>query len=109
MSGGQQEPEPRSPTKEDQDILDKVKEQFVKRSGTNPSEFQAILVSTMVANSIISLGYLFKVYTGGDTYSHLKVHYTNHLQRGPNLENFLLNKTKDEKLEFFLDGDDNRE
>lgn len=98
MSAGHQEPtKPRPPTKEEQDILDKVKEQFVEQSKTNPSDFKGILVSTLVANSTV---YLVKVYTGDDTYSHLKVFVT-HVLKGPILEKFQLNKTLEDKLEFF--------
>ncbi|XP_073473537.1 cystatin-A5-like [Aquarana catesbeiana] len=101
MSGGHMElPDPKPPTEKDQDILDKVKEKFVEQSKTNPSEFKAILVITLIVNYVHSEVYLFKVYTGGSTYSHLKVFDTT-LDEGTKLEKFQLNKTLDDKLEFF--------
>ncbi|XP_073474189.1 cystatin-A1-like isoform X2 [Aquarana catesbeiana] len=80
-----------------------VKSQYEAQTKMNPGEFQAVLVRTQV---VAGLNYLFKVFTGEDTYSHLKVFkplpYTN---EEPVLEGYLLNMTMDDELEDF--GDEN--
>ncbi|XP_073474182.1 cystatin-A-like [Aquarana catesbeiana] len=91
--------EPKEPTAEDQAILDKVKEQYEKQSGTNPGEFKAILVSTQV---VAGTNYFFKVDTGEDTYSHVRVFVPlPGSDAGPTLVSFQANKTKDDELEYF--------
>ncbi|XP_077335804.1 cystatin-A-like isoform X2 [Lithobates pipiens] len=95
--------EPREPTEEEQAILDKVKEQYETRSGTNPGEFKAILVSTQV---VAGTNYFFKVDTGEDTYIHVRVFVPlPGSDEGPTLVSFQANKTKDDKLEYFEDKD----
>ncbi|XP_077335799.1 cystatin-B-like isoform X2 [Lithobates pipiens] len=89
----------RAPTKEDQAILDKVKDAFVKQSGTNPSTFKAVLVSTQV---VAGTNYFFKVDTGEDTYIHVRVFVPLPVSdEGPTLVSFQANKTKDDELEYF--------
>ncbi|XP_040195646.1 cystatin-B-like [Rana temporaria] len=89
----------RTPTKEDQAILDKVKDAFVKQSATHPSVFKAVLVSTQV---VAGKNYFFKVETGANTYSNVKVFVPlPHENAGPSLVAFQLNKKKDDKLGFF--------
>ncbi|XP_073473532.1 leukocyte cysteine proteinase inhibitor 1-like [Aquarana catesbeiana] len=89
----------RAPTKEDQAILDKVKDAFVKQSGTHPSKFRAVLVASQV---VAGKNYYFKVETGANTYIHIKVFVAlPHENTGPALVAFQLNKTKDEKLSTF--------
>ncbi|XP_077335798.1 cystatin-A-like isoform X1 [Lithobates pipiens] len=89
----------RAPTKEDQAILDKVKDAFVKQSGTNPSTFKAVLVSTQV---VAGTNYFFKVQTGANTYSHVKVFVPlPQKNEGPSLTALQMNKTKDDKLFYF--------
>ncbi|XP_073453745.1 leukocyte cysteine proteinase inhibitor 1-like [Aquarana catesbeiana] len=84
--------EPREPTEEDQAILDKVKEQYEKQSGTNPGEFKAILVDT-----------------GEDTYIHVRVFVPlPGSDEGPTLVSFQANKTKDDKLEYFEAKDEDQ-
>ncbi|XP_077340628.1 leukocyte cysteine proteinase inhibitor 1-like [Lithobates pipiens] len=95
---------PRKPTAEDQAILDKVKEQYEKQSGTNPRKFKAILVRTQV---VTGTNYFFKVGTGEDTYIHVRVYAPLPASDGgPTLESFQVDKTKDDELEYFLAGDD---
>ncbi|KAM5181835.1 cystatin-A-like isoform 1-T1 [Mantella aurantiaca] len=90
--------EARAPTKEDQAVLDKVKEEFVKKSGMNAGEFKAVLVATQV---VAGTNYFFKVDVGDDHFAHLRVFkplpYTN---EEPSLVSFQLNKTKDDKLAY---------
>ncbi|XP_040195070.1 cystatin-A-like [Rana temporaria] len=89
----------RTPTKEEQAILDKVKDQFVKQSGTNPSVFKAVLVSTQV---VAGTNYFFKVETGANAYSHVKVFVPMpQKNEGPSLTALQLNKTKEDKLFYF--------
>ncbi|PIO32551.1 Leukocyte cysteine proteinase inhibitor 1 [Aquarana catesbeiana] len=91
--------EPREPTEEDQAILDKVKEQYEKQSGTNPKEFKAILVGTQV---VAGTNYFFKVATGEDTYIHVRVFVPlPGSDEGPTLVSFQANKTKDDELVYF--------
>ncbi|XP_077340634.1 cystatin-A-like [Lithobates pipiens] len=90
---------PREPTEEDQAILDKVKEQYEKQSGTNPGEFKAVLVSTQV---VAGTNYFFKVDTGEDTYIHVRVFVPlPGSDEGPTLESFQADKTKDDELGYF--------
>ncbi|XP_073474186.1 cystatin-B-like [Aquarana catesbeiana] len=91
--------EPREPTEEDQAILDKVKEQYEKQSGTNPKEFKAILVSTQV---VAGTNYFFKVETGEDTYIHVRVFVPlPGSEKGPTLLSFQADKKKDDELVYF--------
>ncbi|XP_040195071.1 cystatin-A-like [Rana temporaria] len=90
---------PRPPTSVDQAILDKVKFQYEIRAGLNSGEFLAVLVRTQLVSGT---NYLFKVYIGERTYSHLNVHAplpcTN---EGPVLVDYQQNKTMDDELEVF--------
>ncbi|XP_040195069.1 leukocyte cysteine proteinase inhibitor 1-like [Rana temporaria] len=96
--------EPREPTEEDQSILDKVKEQYEKQSGTNPGKFKAILVGTQV---VAGTNYFFKVDIGEDTYIHVRVFVPLPASdEGPTLESFQADKTKDDKLELFKAKDE---
>ncbi|XP_073473540.1 cystatin-A5-like [Aquarana catesbeiana] len=96
---------PRKPTGEDQAILDKVKEQYERQSGAKPRKFKAVLVRTQV---VTGTNYFFKVDTGRDTYSHVRVFVPQPgLDEEPTLECFQADKTKDDELVYFL-ADDNR-
>ncbi|XP_073473533.1 cystatin-A5-like [Aquarana catesbeiana] len=90
---------PRAPTSVDQAILDKVKFQYEIRASKNSGEFLAVLVRTQLVGGT---NYLFKVYIGERTYSHLRVYVplpcTN---EGPVLVDFQQNKTMDDELEVF--------
>ncbi|XP_077335796.1 cystatin-A-like [Lithobates pipiens] len=89
----------RAPTKEDQEILDKVKDAYEKQSGTKPSKFRAILVGIQV---VAGQNYFFKVETGANVYSHVKVFVAlPHENAGPSLVAIQQNKTKEEKLSYF--------
>ncbi|XP_073474184.1 cystatin-A-like [Aquarana catesbeiana] len=94
--------DPRQPIN-DQNILDKVKEEYKKRTGPNPRKFLAVLVRIQVVNG---LHYLFKVDVGDGTYSHLKL-YIPSGSIEPELVGFLLNKTLDDDLEDLKHGDEN--
>ncbi|XP_073473535.1 cystatin-A5-like [Aquarana catesbeiana] len=89
----------RAPTSVDQAILDKVKLQYEIRASKNSGEFLAVLVRTQIVSGT---NYLFKVYIGERTYSHLRVFEplpcTN---KGPVLVDFQQNMTMDDKLEVF--------
>ncbi|XP_077335781.1 leukocyte cysteine proteinase inhibitor 1-like [Lithobates pipiens] len=90
---------PREPTAEDQAILDQVKAQYEKKSGTNPGEFKAILVSTQ---EVGGTNYFFKVATGGDTYNHIRVFVPlPGSDGGPTLVSIQADKTKDDELGYF--------
>lgn len=65
----------------------------------HPCTFRVVLVSTQV---VAGTNYYFKVETGANTYSHLKV-FVPLPQRNeePSLTAFQMNKTKDDKLFYF--------
>ncbi|XP_018427569.1 PREDICTED: leukocyte cysteine proteinase inhibitor 1-like [Nanorana parkeri] len=91
--------EPRAPSKEDQAVTDKVKGEFIKKTGQNTSEFKAVLLCTQV---VAGTNYIVKVKIGGDKYVHLKVFEPlPHTNEGPSLVSYQLNKKKDDKLEIF--------
>ncbi|XP_040195651.1 cystatin-A-like [Rana temporaria] len=90
---------PRLATREDQSVLDKVKKEFVKLSGINPSRFKAVLVSTQV---VAGKNYFFKVETGDNSYIHIKAFVPMHQRSAePSLVAFQLNKEREEDLEYF--------
>lgn len=83
----------------------KVKEQYERQSGAKPRKFKAVLVRTQV---VTGTNYFFKVDTGRDTYSHVRVFVPQPgLDEEPTLECFQADKTKDDELVYFL-ADDNR-
>ncbi|XP_073474185.1 cystatin-A8-like [Aquarana catesbeiana] len=90
--------DPRKPDPEDQAILDKVKEQYVEKSGMNPLQFVAVLVRTQVVNGI---NYLFEVEVGENAYKRLLVYVPLPGQGEPHLVAILPDKTPDDKLEGF--------
>ncbi|XP_077340633.1 cystatin-A-like [Lithobates pipiens] len=90
---------PREPTEEDQAILDEVKEQYEKKSGTNPGTFKAILVSTQ---EVAGTNYFMKVDTGEDTYIHVRFYVPlPGSDEEPTLVSFQADKTKDDELGYF--------
>ncbi|CAI9560618.1 unnamed protein product [Staurois parvus] len=91
--------EPRTPTAEDQAILDEVKEPYEKQSGTNPKEFKAVLVGTQV---VAGTNYSFKEDPGEDTFIHVRVFVPlPGTGEKSTLVPFQLDKKKDDELEYF--------
>ncbi|XP_077335801.1 cystatin-A-like [Lithobates pipiens] len=90
---------PREPTKEDQTILDEVKEQYEKQSGTNTGKFKAVLVRTQV---VAGTNYFIKVETGEDKYIHVRILLPlPGSDEGPTMMSFQADKTKDDELKYF--------
>ncbi|XP_073473542.1 stefin-C-like [Aquarana catesbeiana] len=91
--------EPREPTEEDQAILDQVKEQYEKQSGTNPKEFKATVVRIQ---DVAVKNYFMKVDTGEDTYIHVRFYVPlPGSDEEPTLVSFQAGKTKNDELEYF--------
>ncbi|XP_040195648.1 cystatin-B-like [Rana temporaria] len=97
--------DPREPDSGDQTTLGKVKEQYVKKTKTNPGKFVAILVRSQVVNGT---NYLFKVDIGEETCSHLLVYKPLPCRKQETcLVAFQLHKKMDEELKVFHKEDKN--
>ncbi|XP_040195073.1 leukocyte cysteine proteinase inhibitor 1-like [Rana temporaria] len=87
---------PRPATAEDQAVADKVKDQFVTKSGTHPSKFKVHSVITQV---VAGMNYWMEVDVGNNAYVHLHVYEPlPGVDDKPKLESYKLNKKKGDKL-----------
>ncbi|NP_001091423.3 uncharacterized protein LOC100049121 [Xenopus laevis] len=82
-----------------QEICEKVKAEFVQKSGVNSSVFEAVSYKTQV---VAGTNYFIKAHIGGNKCAHLRVYKRlPHQQEVLSLDSFLLDKTMEEEIVYF--------
>ncbi|XP_071989371.1 cystatin-A2-like [Engystomops pustulosus] len=82
-----------------QDLVDSIKAEFLENSGVNAETFVAVSYKTQYINGT---NYFVKVGLGGGQFAHLKIYEPlPHTGMKPSLCGFLLEKKKEDCIEYF--------